>query len=69
MQIPAAGPEVSAPGATKQRAAGEDERMAELELMFLRLVGNVEYLNGESAELCRRLGALELVSAAEAASP
>ena len=56
-------------GARTQRAVGENERMAELELMFFRLVGNVEYLNGESAELCRRLGALELVSAAEAASP
>ena len=63
MQIPAAGQEVSAPGATKQRAAGEDERMAEMEKMFCNLVRNVEKLNGENAVLGRRLGVLEITGA------
>ena len=65
MQIPAAGPEVSAPEATKQRAAGEDERMTEMERLFVGLLGNLENLAGRNAELGRRLAALEIERAVE----
>ena len=51
--------------ARMQRAKVENERIAEMEMMFLNLVRNVEYLNGENAELGRRLGALELERVAE----
>ena len=41
----------------KKRA--KDERIAELEMMFLSLVGTIEDLKDRNAELGRRLAALE----------
>ena len=55
--------EGSAPGVPKQRAAGEDERMAEMERLFVGLLGNFENLRGQHAELGRRLASLELAGA------
>ena len=66
MQTTAVGAEGSAPEATKQRAAGEDERMTEMERLFVGLLGNLENLAGRNAELGRRLAALEIARAAEA---
>ena len=68
MQTTTAGAKANAPGAGVQRTEGESERMAEMETMFISLVGNFEDLADRYAALCRRLGALELERAAEAVS-
>ena len=65
METTAVGANRSAPEATKQRAAGEDERMTEMERLFVGLLGNLENLAGRNAELGRRLAALEIERAVE----
>ena len=59
MRKTAVGANRSAPGATTQR-------MSEIELMFIGLLGNFESLRDQHSEVCRRLAALELDHAAEA---
>ena len=52
--------------ATTRRAPRRDERMAEMERMFVGLLGNVERLAEGHSELSRRFAAWELERTAEA---
>ena len=62
-------PDSSREGGNAQQPRDEHERMAELELMFLHLVRNIEGLRDRHAELGRKVAALELERAVEAVSP
>ena len=56
----AAAPDGRCEGGRVRQAGSENERMAELESTFIGLLANFEHLADRYAEVCRRLGTLEL---------
>ena len=62
---PDTGSRVSEDSTPLQPPSGGNERLAELEAMFLNLVGTVEDIMDRQAEANRRLAAFELERVAE----